>query len=319
MIHDWPAATAAQASGFPLIQTRPVSLPGDITIGGIAAAAESSPHGGPRPVVVAIHGGGYDSRYFDVSGYSLLAAASRRGIFALAVDRPCYGASGSLPDNEATIERNAAVLSTALGVFWNNHDLAAKSGAKGIVLIGHSIGAAVALTMASDEQDWPLLGVAVSGIGAVAGQGIEAAWRDMPATSRVAIPPDIKRQAFFGPEWSFDQDIARASMDANRDIPRAELIDVVTGWPKRFASVAARIAVPVQAYHAEFETLWRMDEKLATDFMARFTRAPFVEGGLFRSVGHCIDHHYLGPALHARQLAFALQCCFPLSERASTK
>jgi pimeloyl-ACP methyl ester carboxylesterase len=45
------------------------------------------------PLVVAIHGGGFTSAYFDVPGYSLLKRAALLGIPAVAVDRPGYAAS----------------------------------------------------------------------------------------------------------------------------------------------------------------------------------------------------------------------------------
>lgn len=43
------------------------------------------------PLVVAVHGGGYTSAYFDVPGYSLLDRAAGLGVPVIAVDRPGYG------------------------------------------------------------------------------------------------------------------------------------------------------------------------------------------------------------------------------------
>src|ERR1700732_5279916 len=46
-----------------------------------------------RPLIVAIHGGSFTSRYFDLPGFSFLDSAHAQGFPILALDRPCYGKS----------------------------------------------------------------------------------------------------------------------------------------------------------------------------------------------------------------------------------
>jgi pimeloyl-ACP methyl ester carboxylesterase len=111
------------------------------------------------PLIVAIHGGGYHSAYFDLPGYSLLERAAAVGVPVIAVDRPNYGHADGLQVDGSILEANAHILDDLVGELWETHG----EGTSGVFLIGHSIGAALALLIASHSPAWPLLGVAVSG------------------------------------------------------------------------------------------------------------------------------------------------------------
>ena len=111
------------------------------------------------PLIVALHGGGYSSAYFDVPGLSLLAHAAAIGIPAVAIDRPGYGETESKPTDHSHAA-NAAILAEAIGALWDERG----GELPGIVLIGHSIGGAIAMMIAASRPAWPLLGVAASGV-----------------------------------------------------------------------------------------------------------------------------------------------------------
>jgi pimeloyl-ACP methyl ester carboxylesterase len=152
-----------------------------------------------RPLIVAIHGGSFTSKYFDLPGFSFLDSAHAQGFPILALDRPCYGKS-QLSPTETTFALNAEILSETIQNFWQSHgrDL------PGLVLIGHSIGGAITLMIAALHQSWPLLGVAVSGIGIVCPSHILDAWDSLPDIPSISLPPDVKRQVMFGPATSYD-------------------------------------------------------------------------------------------------------------------
>jgi pimeloyl-ACP methyl ester carboxylesterase len=140
------------------------------------------------PLIIALHGGSYTSKYFDVPGYSLLDRAASVGIPIIAVDRPCYAESSPLPAGEATIARNAQVLDEAIGQIWGTQP----SGARGVVLIGHSIGGAIAVAIAARDAQWPLLGVAISGVGLDSPPEVGKAWAGLPDMPMVEIPLAVR-------------------------------------------------------------------------------------------------------------------------------
>ncbi|WP_157851034.1 alpha/beta fold hydrolase [Gordonia phthalatica] len=63
----------------------------------------------PRGTIVAIHGGTYDSEYYDANDDSLLTTAPRRGYTVVALDRPGYGSSRA-PADSLSFSAQAQVL-----------------------------------------------------------------------------------------------------------------------------------------------------------------------------------------------------------------
>ena len=257
-----------------------------------------------HPLIVAVHGGTYSSRYFDVPGYSLIDRAAALGLPVLAVDRPGYEQSVVLPASSATLRGNADFLRTALGDAWNRY----RGSARGIVLIGHSIGAAIAMMVASDKLDWPLLGIAISGVGLRTPQAHHAAWAGLPDTYLVEMPSALKDQVMFGPVGSYDRDMPQASHIADRPVPKAELVDIVSTWHEVVSDVASRISVPVHYRQGEFDALWIVNEQEVSGVGKALMNSPFVDARMVPGMGHCLDFHRYGAAFHVQQLGFALQC-----------
>jgi pimeloyl-ACP methyl ester carboxylesterase len=68
----------------------------------------------------------------------------------------------------------------------------------GVVIIGHSIGGAVALTIASQEKAWDLRGIAVSGIGFASPTHIREI--ELPPDQvAMAPPPELTDSLFYDP------------------------------------------------------------------------------------------------------------------------
>jgi pimeloyl-ACP methyl ester carboxylesterase len=256
------------------------------------------------PLIVAVHGGTYSSAYFDLPGYSLLSRAEALGVPVLALDRPGYGHSPPLPEGEDTFRGNADILASELKGAWKAYGEAAR----GVFLIGHSIGAAIAMMIAARERDWPLLGLAVSGVGLRTPDHSGDAWSALPKSRFVDIPGEVKDEAMFGPDGSFTSDMPRASHSADAPVPRTELMQIVTSWRDEVADVAARIKVPVHYRQAEFDRLWIVDEAEVEGFAAALSSSAHVDAAIWRAAGHCIDFHRAGPALQIQQLGWALQC-----------
>ena len=256
------------------------------------------------PLVVAIHGGTYTSAYFDVPGYSLLDQAEALQVPIIAPDRPGYGQSALSLAGDATIDGQAHYLKGALAEAWERYG----TGTCGIVLIGHSIGAAIAATIASASSKLPIIGVAVSGVGLRTPEGHAAQWEGLPPIPIVEIPTPIKDQLMFGPPGTFDKSMPAASHVANTTAPKAELVDITGGWHRRVHQVLGKITVPVHYRQAENDALWIVSQDEVDGFGRACSKSSRVDCEMMRNTGHCIDFHRVGRALQVQQLGFALQC-----------
>lgn len=257
------------------------------------------------PLVVAIHGGTYTSAYFDVPGASLFDQAAANGIPIIAPDRPGYVDSPILPPGEGTVRAQAGVLTKALHDAWQRYG----AGTRGIVLIGHSIGGAIAATIASEPGELPLIGLAVSGVCMNTPPEHKPMWESLPDLPIIALPDDAKAQFMFGPAGSFDPGMpARSTAVAGAGAPKAELVDIVSTWSQNAPSTLGRIRVPVHYRQAEVDHLWICGQAEVDSFARALANSPRVDAAMVRGTGHCMDFHHVGRSLQLQQLAFALQC-----------
>jgi pimeloyl-ACP methyl ester carboxylesterase len=275
----------------------------DVTTSSLSVSGRLARSSGDGPLIVCLHGGSYTSAYFDVPGHSLLELGRANGFPVLALDRPCYGESDAISDRPISFDVNAEVLDEAIGVAWRTLELHSP----GVVLVGHSIGGAIALITAARHPSWPLLGVSVTGIGHVLPPGIADAWNSMPP-GPVEFTIDQRRQFMYGPDWTFDPGVIAAAEVSAAPIPLEELLEVVGGWIDAFPGIAAAVTAPVQYALAEYDGLWSATSETVAGFAEQFANVPAIEASLFRAAGHNIDHHHVGRALHLAQLAFALRC-----------
>ena len=227
------------------------------------------------PLVVALPGGTYTSLCFDVPGQSLLDRAESVGVPVVAVDRPGYLASTKVEPAGSIITANAEVLDHLVAELWA--ELGA--GRPGVVVVGHSIGAAITTAIAARHPSWPLLGIAVSGCLVRVPAESGDAWAALPDEEFVELPGPVKDFVMFGPGWTCSEAMPQAGHAADAPVPKAELLDITGGWVERMSQVAAA-----------------------------FTGAPWVDARLVPNAGHCIDFHLSAGAFQLQQLAFALEC-----------
>lgn len=268
-----------------------------------------APSPGPVPLLVALHGGTYTSAYFDVPGCSLLARAAANGLPAIAPDRPGYGRTPALPAGQATIATQARRLQHTLKQAWQQHG----AGTRGIVLVAHSIGAAIAATLAANvaregDDDLPLIGLALSGVGLRTPPAFKPLWDSLPDTPTVEMPPGVKDTVMFGPAGSFDPAMPATTAAAGSPAPKAELVDIVSTWHETVHATLADIRVPVHYRQAEVDRLWIVDDGEVDGFARALSASPRVDAALMRGTGHCIDFHHVGAAFQLQQLGFVLQC-----------
>ncbi|WP_299847761.1 alpha/beta fold hydrolase [uncultured Paracoccus sp.] len=260
-------------------------------------AAESA---GKQPtLLVAIHGGTYSSRYFDIPGHSLIDRAMAAGFDIIAPDRPGYGGTEPLKDGPEMLDRNAARLADLMGEITGALDLQPE----GIALIGHSMGGVIAASIAARQPDWPLRGIMVTGFAQTLPAHLAEDFAKLPPGYFVELPTALKDQVMFGPPDTLPETMPAASHPANTQMPRAEAIDIAGDWGQRAPGLLGQVSVPVYYKLAQHEQLWHIADQATV--AAMFTRAPKVETGLFAGAGHCIDFHRRSGDFHDEMLGFA--------------
>jgi pimeloyl-ACP methyl ester carboxylesterase len=261
--------------------------------------------GAPRALIFAIHGGSYSSHYFgfrSLAGGTLFDLAPRLGYAVVAIDRPGYGAAAERPlsfDAQATLL--AATIREAASRFG--------AGGAGVFLVGHSIGAMLAMLIAAQEDAGPVLGLDLSGAGVIyraqALDGLKA-YAALPNPPRAPVR-EARRTRMFGPpetrsEAAVEEDFATAPLSQPQEIREA------MGWGERMATVAARIKAPVNFVIGEQDALWESSPEAIESVRATFTAAPRVEVRAQPDAGHCNHLHHAGRACTLRTLAFFDEC-----------
>lgn len=254
------------------------------------------------PLLVCIHGGGSNGRYFQLRGRSLSDMATERGFRVLLVDRPGHGSEPALAGS-APIAGSITVIRhfvDEIRAGWAGED-------RGVAVIGHSIGGAIALQLAATRGDWPLSGIAVSGIGDVSSASVKA--MPLPPDAFVFTPPPAFAEALFhDPDRTLDWKALAALRAATEPWLTREIAEIVNDWPERWSSVARSIDVPVHLRLAEHDRIWETGATAVARMAAALERAPHVDAALLMGGGHLYEAYRAGPALIEAQLDFLGAC-----------
>jgi pimeloyl-ACP methyl ester carboxylesterase len=259
------------------------------------------------PLLVALHGGSYTGRYFAVAGApagSFLDVAARNGFRTVAVDRPGYGESDSLPDTGNTFARQAELIDGLVGQLVSD-----APETPSVVLVGHSIGGIIAFEVAARKPAWNLAGVTVTGVGArPESTGRAEQLGALAAGGLIDLPVADRDQALFGPVGSYTEAARIAAHDSYAPAPVVELANAAR-WPRqRLAEVAGQVRVPVQSMVAEFDCVWDSSAAACAEFAGQFDPSVEVSSTTVPGAGHSIDHHVASTEVQLAQLAFALHC-----------
>lgn len=251
------------------------------------------------PLLVCLPGGSYNATYFEVGDNSLVEEAVRQGFPVARLNRPGY--AGSTPVEPVTFRGNAEVLNQAIATLWSQRG----QGLPGVVLIGHSMGGAIAIHLAALERSWPLLGIAPTAIHVDAPEAVSNAWAGMPVGVSIEFTPEQRTQFMYGDPDTYRTGVIDEAGVSCEPIPVAELLEVVGGWIDDFPSVAAAVEVPVHYTLADADNLWVASEDAVRSFGSAFTASPQVETEFVRNCGHNLDHHHVAEEFHRRQLQWA--------------
>lgn len=255
-------------------------------------------------LIVALHGAGYDARYFDVAGQSVHRQVASEGLAMISITRPGYPADDRSAAQQPDFAAAARQINAAVGAAWRRWG----APSAGVLLLGHSVGAAIAVHVAAADHDWPLLGVAISGVGDRPASGPVAMFGSLPSTIVLEIPFEQCRPAFYGDTESIESEVFSAAPDLLVPFPSADVVEVNTRWAADLDRLAASVRVPLQYTLAEFDALWQSDADRVAAFVERFSNAPSAEGCLWPGVGHNLEHHRAGTEFVRSLCEFARRC-----------
>ncbi len=291
------------------------SQPITVDAGGVKFSGRFLPaaHGQPKALLVALHGGTYTSKYFDAAAPSLLELCASLGFSIVALDRPGYGAAADVPLALLSFDGQIPLLRQAIAAIWNEYG----QRSAGVFFIGHSIGGMLSLMLAAEHPHEHLLGLNMTGAGAVYQAQTKAAFAtlvsDAPA---VVMEQPVRVAVMYGPSWSYPEELATHDPEREVPCPMTEFMDTQT-WPERLPLVAAQVRVPVQFIVPEYDGIWRPDAEALSPVAGMFSAAPFVDVGVQRMVGHSAELHTLAPAFYLKVLAFVEECIAYRSGRSS--
>jgi pimeloyl-ACP methyl ester carboxylesterase len=265
------------------------------------SGTDTRPAGAPRATILALHGGGYSAGYWDHPldpTASLLTLGPALGYRVAAIDRPGYGASHGLVGDSVRADRQAEIVFDLIDTLRAGGDTGAA-----VFLIGHSMGAVLALHMAASARAGAIAAVDISGLPFVFDEALAnkqqlASLDFLPDNSR-----EFRRALFYGPDGTFDAGMIAAEERLIRPIPAAEIIDAVE-CPVSTPVLAPKITVPVRITRAESDVSSGGGREGLEGCGALFTSSPRVELAWQRDSGHNISLHHVARAYHLRAIAF---------------
>jgi len=272
-----------------------------VNAGGIPMSALVAEAPDPHAVVVALHGGGTTSVYFDCPGQaqlSLLRAGAALGYTVIALDRPGYGSSALYPEAMTDPAQRVELAYSAVEAILGDRARGA-----GLFVLGHSNGCELALRMAADDRGAELLGIELAGTGlryqAAAHQALRTAGPDQR--------PVGLRELLWEPASLYPEAIRRGITNAPSGAPYEAAM--VHGWPRTdFPMLAGRVRIPVRFTFAEHEKIWETDAAAQRDIGALFTAAPSFTGNQQLGSGHNLSLGFGAAEYHRSMLSFVNDC-----------
>ncbi|MGW1028973.1 alpha/beta hydrolase [Streptomyces sp. NPDC002577] len=300
---DTEHAAATGADDPPYAHSSPV-VPHVVDVDGIPLSALVCEAPRPRAVIVALHGGGTTSAYFDCPGrprLSLLRTGAALGFTVVALDRPGYGASAEYAAKVTGTERPVN-----LGYAAVEKLLEGRSRGAGVFLLAHSAGCELAVRMASDERGRELLGLAVGGFGRELDPHAKTVLDRTGETADADTRPARGRRALlWGPSRLYAPDVYRGTA-ISAPTPPYETQD--RPWRHEYPGLAARVRIPVQISLGDHETVWRSGPAELAEIASLFTASPRVSVNEQAQSGHNLSLGLAGLAYHLKVLSFAEEC-----------
>jgi pimeloyl-ACP methyl ester carboxylesterase len=269
---------------------------------------------GRLPLLVMFPGGGSNAEAFNLPHASFMHTASDNGYSAIALNRPGQADSASLPldpiADVGAFDANAARLCEAIDEIWSRKN----APHSGVVIYGSSIGGAIALHAAAkwsrEKRAWPLLGVAVADIGQSPPRAVVDTWTTLPVQETINLAQYMGLFFSAVPPWAAPVLPPRTRSEVPvLKIPRAELQEVVGGWPRDWRAICSRITVPVSYSMAKYDTVWTINRTLLNEFAEMLAvNSPYVESAIIPGASHGIGLGPLATSHILQVLSFVSRC-----------
>ncbi|AEF37494.1 thioesterase [Mycolicibacter sinensis] len=255
----------------------------------------------PRAVVVALHGGGTTSLYFDCPGQpelSLLRTGAALGYTVIALDRPGYGTSALYPEAVTDPQQRVRLAYLAVDAVLGDRPRGA-----GLFILGHSNGCELAMRMAVDARRAELLGLELAGTGL----HYRGAARQALSSAGPGQRPVGLRELLWEPATLYPEAVLRGTTSSSPGSPYEAAM--VADWPRHdFPSLAAQIRVPVRFTFAEHEKIWQSDAAAQRDIRALFTATAGFTTNQQPEAGHNLSLGFSAGNYHRSVLSFVDKC-----------
>lgn len=298
------------------------TLPDGASVTGISSVPSSRTGDATRtPLIIAIHGGGYNSDYFHADAKHTAAIPSQSySVPFVAFDRPYYG--GTRPNNAVPAatdypkETGIYVHRYILPLLWSEYG----TGCSGVVLLCHSLGCqqgivAAALHAGETDPAYPILGLVASGFGHRASPIFDK----MPPMQANHGPDhflqsvDMKDRSMFRP-GTVDAEVLKQSERLSHPIPVSEAMSTAAGWADRWRDDwAARVKVPVMFAWAELDFFFEGTKEHLKECVEAFRNSPRVDGSWVQGAPHCMELSHWSQGWYARSFGFAMECAVAAS------
>ena len=290
---------------------------------GVVQGAHAIPTQSPspvkhRPLIVALHGGGYDHQYFDaLPGYSASLMSNALATPFVTIDRPSYGGTSSIlpipSGSDFTTESAFQLHRFILPKLWEEFGI--PNGCTCIVLLCHSLGVMPGIAVAAlygDERtpEYPLGGIIASGMGNTQSQSAKGNPPRYPRVddNHALCPTELKDAVMFKP-GTYAPEMLEQTERLNAACPIPEIAGFVTQWmPVWKEKWAPAVKVPVMYSLVEDDPFFEATQEEVDRCVKAFANSIRVEGSLIRGAPHCVELSYWAQGWYARCFGFALEC-----------
>jgi hypothetical protein len=304
------------------MQSFKITLPNNAVLTGIHNLLPSTVPN-RTPLIVALHGGTYTAKYFDVdTNHTASIASNGLGVPFVAINRPGYKESTSfypIPDGSSYPEEFGTWLHQfILPAVWS--EFGKPSGCNCIVLHCHSLGTTGAIIAASmhakeTNKSYPLAGISTSGFGSRIGVAFSSPHEPGASQSTpVLFPPEVKDSLMLQ-EGHADPEIYKHTAGLNHEMPGEEISSVESVWFSKWTVWAEAVEVPIMIGLAGHDLMWKGTEEHLKDYISNFTKSERVDSSIVTGAPHNMELSYWAKGWYARCFGFASECAAGFAQK----